>query len=147
MSFVITAPETVALAASDLASIGTTLSATNVMAARPTTGVLAAAADDVSTAIAALFGAHGQAYQAIGAQATADHTQFVQALTGAAAAPAATAVLAAVAGCSAVTGAPAAWRAPAEPRPPEGRAARRVTVATGPLAGPAEWARRVRRAA
>ncbi|WP_164926778.1 PE family protein, partial [Mycobacterium tuberculosis] len=38
-------------------------------------------ADEVSTAIAALFGAHGQAYQALSAQAQAFHAQFVQALT------------------------------------------------------------------
>ncbi|MEQ0810188.1 PE family protein [Mycobacterium tuberculosis] len=42
---------------------------------------IAAGADEVSTAIAALFGAHGQAYQALSAQAQAFHAQFVQALT------------------------------------------------------------------
>jgi len=35
----------------------------------------------VSAAIAALFGAHGQAYQALSAQGAAFHDQFVQALT------------------------------------------------------------------
>ncbi|MEK2533918.1 PE family protein, partial [Mycobacterium tuberculosis] len=43
--------------------------------------VLAAGADQVSVAIAAAFGAHGQAYQALGAQAATFHIQFVQALT------------------------------------------------------------------
>jgi predicted ATPase len=36
-----------------------------------------AAADEVSAAIAALFAAHGQEYQAIAAQAEAFHDQFV----------------------------------------------------------------------
>ncbi len=52
-------------------------------AALPTTGILAAGADEVSAAIAALFGAHGQAYQALSAQAAALHAQFVQSLNSA----------------------------------------------------------------
>ena len=47
----------------------------------PTTGVLAAAGDEVSSAIAAAFSAYGQGFQALGAQAAAFHDQFVQALT------------------------------------------------------------------
>ena len=58
--------------------IGSTISAANAAAAAPTTGVLAAGADEVSAAIAALFGAHAQAYQALSAQAAAFHSQFVQ---------------------------------------------------------------------
>jgi hypothetical protein len=38
-----------------------------------------------SAAIAAVFGTYGQEYQALSAQATAFHDQFVAALTGAAA--------------------------------------------------------------
>ncbi|WP_078842773.1 PE family protein, partial [Mycobacterium tuberculosis] len=41
----------------------------------------AAGADEVSLAISALFGQHAQAYQALSAQATIFHDQFVQALT------------------------------------------------------------------
>jgi len=48
--------------------------------AAPTTGVVPAAADEVSAATAALFAAHAQEYQAISAQAAAFHNQFVQAL-------------------------------------------------------------------
>src|SRR6516164_2926129 len=81
MSFVIAAPEFVTAAASDLASLGSTISSANAAAATPTTGVLAAAEDEVSAAIAALFSAHGQGFQALGAQAAAFHDQFVQALT------------------------------------------------------------------
>ena len=61
MSFVIATPEFVTAAATDLANIGSTLSAANAAAAAPTTGVLAAAEDEVSAAIAALFSGHGQA--------------------------------------------------------------------------------------
>src|ERR1700739_1731009 len=81
MSFVIAAPEFLTAAATDLANIGSTLSAANAAAAVPTTGILAAAEDEVSAAIAALFSAHGQGFQALGAQAAAFHTQFVQALS------------------------------------------------------------------
>jgi triacylglycerol lipase len=47
--------------------------------------VLAAAEDEVSAAIAALFSAHGQGFQAVSAQAAAFHAQFVQALKSSAA--------------------------------------------------------------
>lgn len=69
MSFVIAVPEFLSAAATDLANLGSTISAANAAASIPTTGVLAAGADDVSAAIAALFGAHAQAYQTISAQA------------------------------------------------------------------------------
>jgi hypothetical protein len=81
MSFVIAAPEFVTAAASDLANIGSSLSEANRAATAPTTGVLAAAEDEVSAAIATVFSAHGQGFQALGAQAAAFHDQFVQALT------------------------------------------------------------------
>ena len=81
MSFVIAAPEMMTAAASDVASIGSTLSAANAAAAAPTSGIGAAAGDEVSAAIAVLFSRHAQAYQALGAQAAAFHEQFVQALS------------------------------------------------------------------
>jgi PE family len=43
--------------------------------------VAAAATDEVSESIAALFGAHAQAYQALSAQAASFHRQFVRAPT------------------------------------------------------------------
>jgi len=61
--------------------IGFTISAANAAAAAPTTGLLAAGADEVSAAVAALFGAHGQAHQALSAQAAAFHQEFVRALS------------------------------------------------------------------
>lgn len=51
--------------------------------ASPTTGVVPAAADEVSAAVAALFGAHGEMYQALSSQAAAFHAQFIQALDAA----------------------------------------------------------------
>ncbi|WP_263988218.1 PE family protein, partial [Mycobacterium conspicuum] len=80
MSFVIAAPDFLAAAATDLQTIGSALSAADAAAAGRTTTVLAAGADEVSAAVAAFFGGHGQAYQQVSAQAAAFHAQFVQAL-------------------------------------------------------------------
>ncbi|REY50938.1 PE family protein, partial [Mycobacterium tuberculosis] len=65
MSFVIVAPEALMSVASEVAGIGSALNA---------------AADEVSAAMAALFGAHAQEYQRLSAQAAGFHAQFVQAL-------------------------------------------------------------------
>ncbi len=80
MSFLAVAPDWVTSAAADLEHIGSALAAANAAAALPTTGVAAAAADEVSTAIAALFGGFGNEYQAVNAQVSAFHQQFVQSL-------------------------------------------------------------------
>lgn len=81
MSFVIAVPETIAAAATDLADLGSTIAGANAAAAANTTSLLAAGADEISAVIAALFGAHGRAYQAASAEAAAFHGRFVQALT------------------------------------------------------------------
>ncbi len=57
MSFVNVAPQLVSTAAADAARIGSAINTANTAAAA-TTQVLAAAQDEVSTAIAALFGSH-----------------------------------------------------------------------------------------
>ncbi|HYQ37105.1 MAG TPA: PE family protein [Mycobacterium sp.] len=90
MSYVVAAPEFLASAASDLSGIGSSLSAGHAVAAVPTTAVVAAAGDEVSAAVASLFSGHGQAFQALGAQAAAFHDQFVQALNAGAGAYAST---------------------------------------------------------
>jgi hypothetical protein len=77
MSYLVAAPEFLASAAMDLSNIGSTLSAANAAAATQTTGVLAAAEDEVSAAIASLFSGHAQAYQGLSAHAAAFHAQFV----------------------------------------------------------------------
>ena len=80
MSFVTAQPEALAAAASSLAGIGSAMSAGNAAAAAPTTGVVPAAADEVSALTAAQFVAHAQMYQAMAAQAAAIHQQFVATL-------------------------------------------------------------------
>ena len=77
MSFVVAVPEAVAASASNLAGIGSALSASNAAAALPTTGVVAAAGDQVSAAVAAVFGSHAQGYQALSAQMSTFHEEFV----------------------------------------------------------------------
>ena len=73
----------VASAAGDLAAIGSSITVANAAAAAPTTAVVAAGADEVSAAIAQLFGADGQAYRQISAQAAAFHDQFTRSLSAA----------------------------------------------------------------
>ena len=80
MSFVLAVPEMVSTAASSLSDIGSTITTATASAAIPTTGVVAAAGDEVSVGVAALFSAHAQEYQALSARAAAFHAQFVQSL-------------------------------------------------------------------
>jgi hypothetical protein len=77
MSFVIAATEFVKIAASDLANVGDSITAANVAARLPISGVLPAGADEVSATMAALFASHAQAYHALSAQAASFHNQFV----------------------------------------------------------------------
>ena len=80
MSFVTTQPEILAAAAADLQGIGAAMAAQNAAAAPPTTGVVPAAADEVSALTAARFAMQASAYQAISAQASAIHDLFVDTL-------------------------------------------------------------------
>jgi hypothetical protein len=80
MSFVTTLPEALAAAAGQLQTIGTTLAAENAAAAAPTTGVVPAAADQVSALQATQFAAYGTWYQQVSAQAQAVHEMFVNTL-------------------------------------------------------------------
>ncbi len=90
MSYVTTQPEELTVAAANLAGIGSSMTAGNVAAAAPTTGVVPAAADEVSALTAAQFAAHAEMYQAISAQAAAIHEMFVNTLGVSAASYAAT---------------------------------------------------------
>jgi PE family len=67
-------------AATDLAGIGSTISAANAAAASQTATVAAAGADEISAAIAAAFGTYAQGYQTVSAQVAAFHDQFARAL-------------------------------------------------------------------
>ena len=80
MSFVSTQPEDLTAAAGNLRSIGSALTAQNAAAAAPTTGVVPAAADEVSALTANQFAMHAQMYQTISAQAAAIHDMFVSTL-------------------------------------------------------------------
>jgi PE family len=80
MSYVTTHPEMLSAAAGNLHGIGAAVSAGNAAAAAPTTGVIPAAADEVSALTAAQFAAHAQMYQDFSAQAAAIHEQFVATL-------------------------------------------------------------------
>ena len=80
MSYVTTQPEMLGAAAGNLHGIGAVVSAGNTAAAGPTTGVVPAAADEVSALTAAQFAAHAQMYQDFSAQAAAIHEQFVATL-------------------------------------------------------------------
>jgi hypothetical protein len=90
MSFVTAQPETLTAAADNLSGLGSTLSAQNAAAAAPTTGVVPAAADEVSALTAAQFAAHANMYQQVSAQAAAIHEMFVATLNGSAGTYAAT---------------------------------------------------------
>lgn len=80
MSYVTALPEVLASAARDLQSVGSAVAAENMASAAPTTGVVPAAADEVSALTAAHFAAHGVLYQELSAQATAIHELFVTTL-------------------------------------------------------------------
>uniref|UniRef100_UPI00389AC85E PE family protein n=1 Tax=Mycobacterium sp. HUMS_1102779 TaxID=3383487 RepID=UPI00389AC85E len=75
-------PEALAAASAELSGIGEAIGKATASWAPSTTNVAAAASDDVSVAVARLFGNYAQAYQALNAQATAFQEQFVQALSG-----------------------------------------------------------------
>ena len=90
MSFVSTQPTELTAAAENLQGIGSSLTAQKAAVAAPTTGVLPAAADEVSALTAVQFATQGQMYQAISAQAAAIHDMFVNALGASAGSYAAT---------------------------------------------------------
>src|ERR1700761_4384207 len=80
MSFVTTQPALLESAAGELQSTGPVVAAGNAAAAAPTTGVIPAAADEVSALTAPPFAAHGALYQELSSQATAIHEMFVSTL-------------------------------------------------------------------
>ncbi|OSC39721.1 hypothetical protein B8W66_16310, partial [Mycobacterium decipiens] len=79
------APDALAAAATEVAQIGSAVSAGNLAATIPTTALAAAGGDEVSRAIAALFGTHAQEYQAVAANAATYHKEFARILAAAAA--------------------------------------------------------------
>ncbi|OBH06993.1 hypothetical protein A5696_01165 [Mycobacterium sp. E2699] len=80
-TFLIAAPQALAAASADLTAIGEAIKEAAASAAPSTTGIAPAAADEVSAAIARLFGNYAQSYHAMGAQASTFQEQFVRALS------------------------------------------------------------------
>jgi PE-PPE domain-containing protein/PE family protein len=80
MSSLITQPQLLVSAAQDASAIGSALTEAKSAAAGPTTGLVAAAQDEVSAVTAQFFGAYGQQYQGLLQQATAFNNQFAATL-------------------------------------------------------------------
>ncbi|MGA7051653.1 MAG: PE family protein, partial [Mycobacterium sp.] len=80
MSFVIAQPEQMQAAAGDLVGIRSSLDEVTAAAATPTTGMLPAAEDEISAAIAALFREFGEEFQDLNVQVAAYHNEFVNLL-------------------------------------------------------------------
>jgi len=73
MSYFAATPDAFSAVSSELTSIGSAIRQAHVAAATWTTQVEFAAGDEVSAAIAELFGGYAQQYQALAAQAAAFH--------------------------------------------------------------------------
>lgn len=84
MSYLLTAPETLAAAATDVDGIAAAIHDATAAAAGRTSGLLAAAGDEVSAAIADLFNTFGVEYQAVVKQASLFQNDFARALSSAA---------------------------------------------------------------
>jgi uncharacterized membrane protein YfcA len=82
-SLVNVVPEELASASEQLSGIGSAIKSATSAAAPSTTSVVAAAQDEVSAAMAKLFGSYGQEFQSLSAQGSAFHGQFVQLLSSA----------------------------------------------------------------
>nr|WP_081287665.1 PE domain-containing protein [Mycobacterium asiaticum] len=83
MLFLMAAPDLMTAAAANAAGIGSSIGAANLAALSPTSTVLAAAADEVSAAIASLFANHALDYQTFSAQVAGSYEQFVRTLSAA----------------------------------------------------------------
>jgi PE-PPE domain/PE family len=83
MTYVLTQPQAVATAAADVAAIGSTVDEATAAAAGRTTGVVAAAADEVSTAVATLFDTYANEWQGLIARAAVFHRELAQTLAAA----------------------------------------------------------------
>ncbi|OQZ90149.1 hypothetical protein BST11_14295 [Mycobacterium alsense] len=81
MSLLVVTPDLIGSAATELENIRFALDEAHAAAAAPTTGLAAAGADEVSAAVAALFGEYGRQFQGLGARANALHQQFIQSLS------------------------------------------------------------------
>ena len=83
MEYLVTAPELLATTAADVGEIRSAIIDANASAVGPTGGLVPAANDEVSEAIANVFGGYGQQYQALLTKAAAFHDNFTHALAAA----------------------------------------------------------------
>lgn len=83
MTELLVGPQVMTAAAADITEIGTAVRRAELAASGPIAGVAAAAADEVSAAIAAFFSTHGRNFQALSQQAAAFHGEFARALQAA----------------------------------------------------------------
>ncbi len=84
MSFTSVNADLVAAAATHLENIGASISGANATAAALTTELVPAAQDEISAAIAGLFGTCARDFYGVAAQAAAFHDRFVQAVSASA---------------------------------------------------------------
>ena len=79
-SFVFTTPEALAQASGDLSGIADALHGATAAATPSATGIVAAAGDEVSTAIARVFGGYADEFLGLTAQAVQFHARFARAV-------------------------------------------------------------------
>lgn len=82
MSYVALQPDVITTAAASLQEIRSSLAVASAEAAVPTTGVLAAAADEVSVAVSQLLNDFAADYQAVAQQVQSFHAQFARTVAG-----------------------------------------------------------------
>ena len=79
-SFVFTTPEALAQASGDLSGIADALHGATAAATPSATGIVAAAGDEVSAAIARVFGGYADEFLGLTAQAVQFHARFARAV-------------------------------------------------------------------
>lgn len=85
MSLVSVVPEAVTAASASLHDLGSALRGASVKAVNQATAIAPPAADEISSAITALFGSHAEEFAEVSARASAFHADFVKLLSGGAA--------------------------------------------------------------
>lgn len=83
MGYVLAQPQAMAAAAADVEALVSTINEAKAAAARATTGLIGAGADEVSAAIATFFNTYAQECQAVIGQAALLHGEFAQSLAAA----------------------------------------------------------------
>lgn len=82
MSLLSVVPEAVSAASNGLEDLGSALQSVSAAAAGQTTAIAPSGADEISSAIAGIFGSHGHEFQALNARALAFQAEFSRPLNG-----------------------------------------------------------------